>query len=468
MTAIHSKTTTTVPGPRPYPLVGEMGNMLAFLRNPSQNLQNVYQKYGALAQIGPLVAGFGPHYNREFLSQPDLYHASTFLKMAENDPEVLIGQGILLMNGEEHRQRRKLMMPAFHRRAIQGYTADMISLTEQWLNTLQPGQTIDISTAMKQLSMNIAVKTLLGFPPEQGEEVRQAIDHFLDLLTNPVYAVSIPLARYVKRHPLRQGGITVSRLLLELVHQKRQNQAEQLDALGLLMAAVDEETGERLNDRELVAEAMVLFAAGHETTATTLTWALFFLSQHPAVAQKLLAELQPLNGQAPTLEQLHGGLPTLTQVIDETLRLMPPVMWRTRRLQADHELDGYSFPAGTQFLLSPYITHRLPELYPDPHQFKPERWEKFKPSIYEFLPFGAGPKMCIGYTFAMMELKAILAVLLPRWRFSLRPGTAVNIGGTAIFRVRGEMPMTAVPQDGQYQAVSLQGNVQQFVQLPQG
>jgi cytochrome P450 len=252
--------------------------------------------------------------------------------------------------------------------------------------------------------------------------------------------------------------------ILVLIEQKRANPNAHHDVLSMLVAARDED-GTAMTDAELIGQTSVLFVAGHETSSNALTWTLFLLSQHPRILADLVDELAGvLHGDAPTVEQL-GQLPLLERVVKESLRLLPPAPFQMRHSSAPFQLGPYEAPAYATVTISSYITHRLPEIYADPLRFRPARWETLEPTVYEYMPFGAGPHMCIGSTFALMEIKIVLAMLLQRFRPQLAPGARVDRRVAITMSPRHGMPMTVLSPDDAARPVAPRGNIHEMVRL---
>jgi cytochrome P450 len=250
--------------------------------------------------------------------------------------------------------------------------------------------------------------------------------------------------------------------LYAAIARKRQNSLDTGDALSILLDAQDED-GSTLTDTELLGHLTTLFTAGHETTASALTWTLFLLSQHPKVMADLMDELNgKLHGDAPTLEQLRD-LPVLDHVINESLRMFPPGTWMLRTTTAPSELGPFEVPKGAHVVYSPAVTHRRPDIYPEPDRFLPERWETTNPSPYEFLPFGNGPRRCIGATYAMMELRVVLPMILQRFRPTVPPGARVDRAGNILSFPKGGLPVVLNPQDGHYTTANVRGNIHDLV-----
>ncbi|MCE7989827.1 MAG: cytochrome P450, partial [Caldilinea sp. CFX5] len=219
-------------------------------------------------------------------------------------------------------------------------------------------------------------------------------------------------------------------------------------------------------DEEVIANAVILFLAGHETSANALSWALFLLSQHPEVAQALYAELDThLGGAPPRLDQL-GDLRLLDGVINEALRLFPPLAYIMRTAQEPFVMDGYHVAAKSSVMISHYMTHRLPAIYEEPDRFLPQRWFTLKPSPYEYIPFSAGPRLCIGAQFAMLEMKLTLATILQRFRLAPPVNASIKTSINFLLRVK-QMPMIVHAQDGQFTKTPVRGDVLKLVSLPE-
>jgi len=196
-----------------------------------------------------------------------------------------------------------------------------------------------------------------------------------------------------------------------------------------------------------------------------LYWTIFLLSQHPEKLKIALKELnEKLGGNIPTPEQVED-LPYLEGAIKETMRLFPAGTWTGRLAMQDFELDSHSLPKGTWIVMSPYVTHRIPELFPEPYQFLPERWLSIHPSAYEFMPFSAGPRYCIGASLGMMQLKIALAIILQRYTLTLKPGTVVDCVGLNAIRPKNGLPMFVNSNNHPHTKIPFKGNVHRIVEF---
>jgi cytochrome P450 len=302
---------------------------------------------------------------------------------------------------------------------------------EQIQQTWTDGTTIDVNQQMTNLTMSIIGKALFDADvftetDELGVAMTVAteyVSHSLSTLLPPPY--SWPTPRNRRTHKAAQ---VLRNRIQRFIDQRRNNSSERNDFLSILLQARDED-GKPMGDEQVMAECLTLFGAGHETTATALSWTWYLLCQHPESYQKVQQEVDSvLRGRTPTYADL-ARLPYCLQVFKEALRLYPPAYAFSRRALRDIEIDGYRVPRGRIVLLAPYTLHRREEYFPEPEKFDPDRFmperEKQLPR-YAFLPFGAGPRICIGLYFAMMEGHLLLATIAQRVSFSLVPGQTIE------------------------------------------
>jgi cytochrome P450 len=480
-----------IPGPDPLPIVGPIGNLAVWGMNPLRRLSEMFQKYGQIITLsrgggtrlmtpwkncpGTLFA-YGPELNREVLTQTEIYYKSALSGRAypvgnvspRQEPLLRWGTGLFSVNGEEHRQHRRLLMPAFHKKRIEAYRDDMVAIAQETLDSWKAGEQRDIHHDMMQLTLRVATKTLFG--DDLAADASRVLDVFHEmfrLVTEPSAIIlqrDIPGIPY---HRLLDLAGQFDQDMREIVQRKRANGANGGDVLSMLVQTRDED-GTMLTEDELMGHVGVIFAAGHETSSNALTWTLFLLSQHLQITEALVQELRSvLNGAAPTVEHLNE-LPMLERVIKESMRMLPPVPFNHRIVAVDTKLGGYHIPAGTELLMSIYHTHHMAELFPEPERFNPDRWLTIDPSPFEYNPFSAGPRMCIGATFAMMEIKIVLAMLLQRYGLDLVSGTRVepNIGIT--MRPKHGMPMQVHARNETYspQVGKATGTIRELVTLP--
>ena len=341
-----------------------------------------------------------------------------------------IGDGIFSSEGDFHRHQRKLMAPSFQPRHIASYAESMAHYGEHIQQTWTDGTTIDVNWQTTNLTMSIIGKALFDADvfteaDELGAAMTVAtayVAHASSTLLSPPYRWPTPRNRRTRK------AVQVLRNRIgRFIDERRTNPGERHDFLSILLQARDEE-GVPMSDAQVMTECLTLFGAGHETTATALCWTWYLLCQHPESYQQVQQEVdRVLKGCTPTYTDLER-LPYCLQVFKEALRLYPPVYVSSRQALRAVEIDGYCVPKGRVVLLAPYTLHRREDFFPEPERFDPERFapqrEKQLPR-YAYLPFGAGPRVCIGLSFAMMEGHLLLATLAQRVSFTLVPGQTI-------------------------------------------
>jgi cytochrome P450 len=485
-------TTWTVPGPRPDRVFGRTGNIVRMFADPIGYCDRLFREHGRIAALTagggtnvysplPACAGtvfaFGPDVVHDVTSQHDVFAkhplTGTFYRRATAGGRTAALRhytvGLFGVNGDEHRRHRRLLMPAFHRKRVESYRDTMIALTDEALGALRPGESVDMADVMRVLTLRIATTTLFGQDVgPQGERLGHMLQDSLRLLTAPLTQL-LPLE--APGLPYRRFLDLASRFddeMRALIARKYAAGATSNDVLSMMIQARDEESGTALTDDELIGHTGVIFAAGHETSANALTWTLLLLSQHPHVMNDLLDELAgELHGDAPTIEQLPR-LPLLEAVVKESLRVLSPVPFNGRVTASATALAGHELPPNTEVMVSLYHTHRMPDLYAEPDRFDPRRWESISPTIFEYNPFSAGPRMCIGATFAMMEIRLVLALLLQRFRFQLERHARIDRAGLITLGPRRGLPGVVHRQDRRCGAGvgGVRGNVREMVRLP--
>ncbi len=250
----------------------------------------------------------------------------------------------------------------------------------------------------------------------------------------------------------------------EMIDYRRTTPTDQPDVLDRLVQARDAD-GSSMTEGDLIGQMTILFGASYETTATSLTWTLFLLAQHPEVALQVIDELDSvLGGDLPSYRMLPR-LTYLEAVVKESMRVMTPVPYIARHATASTNLGGVELTMGDRVICSPYVTHRLPDLYPDPLRFKPERWDGLEPDQYEYLPFGGGVRFCIGANYAMTVMKMTVAMILQRFRFTVVPDARIDQTVRVTMWPKHGLPMTFHEQDRRFEAVRVRGNVHEMVEL---
>jgi cytochrome P450 len=413
---------------------------------------SVHQKYGDAVyfRMGPFRAYlfFHPDHLREIL----VTHWKKLPKLRRQVKvlEQWDGQGLLLSAGELWQRQHRLVQPAFAPRRFANYAKVMVAHTkrrlEQW-SRLPAGSEIPIDPEMNILTLEIISETLFGADVRsKSQALNQAVQDLSEISVDEMKRFFIPPKFLPTAHNKKK--FRAIRMLEEtidgFIRARRASGADMGDLLSMLLLATDEESGQaRMTDKQARDEAMVLFLAGHDTSASALTWTWYLLAQHPQVEQRLVAEIQSvLEDRDPTAEDIPK-LKYLKQVIQESMRIYPPAIGNFARQNAEEiEIGGYSLPKNSFLWTFSYVTHRDPRWFPDPERFDPDRFsperEKTIPQ-FAYFPFGGGPRICIGMHFAMMEIAIILAMTLRRYRLQLIEGQQVR--PTVLLALRPAIPI---------------------------
>jgi len=447
MTAIETRLTMMPPGPKSrLPAL----NIFKMRNNPLKFLQNLTQEYGDVVQVkvGPanIIVINHPDYIKDLL----VTNHKNFVKgRGLQYAKRMLGEGLLTSEGEFHLRQRRLAQPAFHRQRIANYANIMVEYSQRTGEHWQDNQTLDISQEMMRLTLGIVGKTLFDADVEkEAEEIGEALTTSMELFdrfTLPFSALldRIPFSPSVKR--FEQAKARLDATIYRLIAEHRTN-GDRGDLLSMLILAQDTEgDGGRMSDLQLRDEAMTIFLAGHETTANALTWTWYLLSQNPEVEKKLQAEVDSvLEGRSATAED-WPKLRYTEMVVAEAMRMYPPAWIMGRRALNDFQIGDYFVPANSIVLASQYIMHHDSRYYPDPDRFDPERWtaeaRESRPK-FAYFPFGAGPRICIGESFAWMEGVLLLATLAQKWQMRLVPGHPVAMQPLVTLRTKHGMQMT--------------------------
>ncbi|OWK35133.1 cytochrome P450 [Fimbriiglobus ruber] len=420
------------------------GNLHQFLPRRLDFFLDVAREYGDLATIR-----FGPR--RIFLaSHPDLIEqvlvtdAKHYIKhFGAQLYRPVLGNGLVLSEGDFWLRQRKLSQPAFLKSRVLTYAPLMGDLADRMLANWRPGEKVDVHYEFSSLTSAIALKTLFDLDdPGDREEFTNTLRESFDLMSYRIgnllkFPLWIPTPHNLR---LKRKVAHLYRVVDGFIAHGRARKEPGNDLLSRLIAARDED-GKPMTDRQLRDEAMTLYLAGHETTALTLSWSWHLLARHPKVEEKLVDEWKTvLNGRTPTVEDLTR-LPYTDAVVTEAMRVYPPVYLIGRQATKDLELGGYRVPKGLTVFMAQWVSHRDPRYFPDPEEFRPERWLDGLASRlprYAYYPFGGGPRVCIGNTFALMEAVIILAAVGQRFRFTLESHAPPEF----------EPQITLLPKDG--------------------
>ena len=440
--------TTRPPGPKNPPIIG---NLYAFRSDPLGFLNNAARKYGDLVYFKVarqhMYLVNHPDYVREVL----VNNQSNFIKSrALQRAKVLLGEGLLTSEGQQHLRQRRLVQPAFHRERLVGYASAMSEGAVRWRDRWQAGSTLDISTEMPHLTLSIVAKTLFSADVEsEASEIGAAMTTVLEMFR----LLLMPFAEYLEKLPLphvrrfEKARARLDATIYGLIRERRKSGVDTGDLLSMLLFAQDEESG--MTDEQARDEALTLFLAGHETTANALTWTWYLLSQHPEIERRLHDEIDAVLGdRAPEFADVPQ-LRYAEMILAEALRLYPPAWAIGRKAKGAFEVGGVEVPAESICILCPYLVHRDPRWFPEPEKFDPERWtpeaRDARPK-FSYFPFGGGARVCIGERFAWMEGVIVMAAIAQKWRLRLQPGQRVEPLPLITLRVKNGLRMIPEPR----------------------
>ena len=369
-----------------------------------------------------------------------------------NNLRPFLGDGLLISEGDFWKRQRRLAQPAFHLRRLKALAAAMAECAAELAARWRHGEIVDVMQAMNAVTMEIVAKTLFGADVSADiAEVGEAMAVLQEETGRVSIAAFFDLPEFVTRPRgarFRDAVATLDRVVGRIVAARRASGETRDDLLSMLLEARDEDSGDGMTDRQLRDELVTLFLAGHETTAIALTWTFHLLSQNPRAEAILQGEVDAALGDlaAPGFDDLER-IPYARMVAEEAMRLYPPAYVFSRRAAAEDRLGPYRMPAGAHIVISPYALHRRPDYWPEPEQFWPERFapgaRTDRPKL-AYLPFGGGPRVCIGNAFAMMEHAIVLAAVVRRWRLESIPGREVRTEPRITLRPRGGLQMRAL------------------------
>ncbi|MBZ0284544.1 MAG: cytochrome P450 [Anaerolineae bacterium] len=381
----------------------------------------VHLQFGAAAHVYFLA--HPDHFHTVLVEKADQFHKSPSYKDEKRGLARILGNGLVTSDGDYWRRQRKLIQPAFHARRIEAYAEEMIRLTRHLLQSWQDGKTVDVNDRMMWLTLAIVAKTILDTDiTADTEKIAEAVTVFQRLAFGvDIFPLWMPTPSHLKQRRVEKA---MNDVVAALITQRRKVAEDRGDLLSMLLNSVDED-GQGMTDKQIRDEIVTLFLAGHETTANALSWTWYLLAQHPEVEQKLHDELDSvLHGKPPTLADLKH-LPYTEQVLQESMRLYPPVWNMSRQALADVEIGGYIIPKGSEVNLNTYAMHHDSRWWENPERFIPERFHpdrQINMPKMAYLPFSAGPRVCIGNSFAMMEARLILAAVASQYRLRMADG----------------------------------------------
>ena len=435
------------------PIGHPLGNLIRFRRDPLRFFTRSAREFGDAVpyRMGPrrLTLINHPEYIKDLLVTSNRkFIKSLVLQRAKS----VLGEGLLTSEGEFHLRQRRLAQPAFHRQRIAAYGETMAAYSSRAADSWRAGQPLDIHAEMMRLTLAIAGKTL--FDADVGsdaKEVGAAMQTFMDNFG----LIFLPFSQYLERLPVPPFNNTakararLDAVIYRIIAERRASGHDHGDLLSMLLHAQDlEGDGGRMTDEQVRDESLTLLLAGHETTANALTYTWMLLAQNPEAERRLHAELDALGGRLPTVEDLPN-LRFTEMVLAESMRLFPPAWALGREALEDHQFGDVHIPKGSIILCSQWVMHRDPRFYSDPERFDPERWlpeAKSARPKFSYFPFGAGPRQCIGESFAWMEGVLVLAAIAQRWKLRLDPGFALKLQPAITMRPKNPVAMTVQPR----------------------
>ncbi len=421
-------------------------DMLGLYHNTAPQYGDIVRLH--FAGVDTFMLSHPDHFKQVLQDNNRNYKRNTFFNSIVKQ---FVGLSLFTADGDDWLSRRRLMQPAFHRQRLNTFGEIMADssakLIERW-DQAPAGQRLEVDQEMMALTLQVAGRAL--FSRDLLGESRELGEAFSDLSGFMNYRMQTPISPpvFVPTRPHRQfkrAMRTVDRYIFDMIGQRRQGGQPGDDLLALLMEARDADTGQGMTHKQLRNEVATMMFAGHETTSVTLTWAFYLLSQNPAAEAQMQAELdQVLAGRAPTLNDLPN-LPYTRAVIEETLRIYPPAFGVNRQSIAEDTFGDYRVPANASITLMFYNAHHDPRFWTEPDQFDPGRFSPERSANrppFAYLPFGAGPRLCIGNQFALTEAQLVLASIAQRYQLRLTPGHPVRPNVSFLLRTSAGLPMT--------------------------
>ena len=417
--------------------------------DPLPLLLSNYEEHGPIFSMRLLhtrvVFMLGPEANHFVtVAHPENFH---WRESSCGDLIPRLGDGLLTIDDDYHDRARAIMMPAFHREQVTAMIDSMAAEAEGAIATLRPNEVFDLYDWMRNLAMRIAMRALLGLDPDGAGKGAAAAEHFERALG--FYGIDYPL-RLLRGPGSPWRKLVSSRKVLddivfaEITRRRAAPDPDSRDILSLLLGARGE-AGEAFTDREVRDQVMTLMFAGHDTSTSTLTFMMHELARHPDVVSRLCEEQdRVLAGAAPTVDQLEKEMPYLDMVLDEVLRLYPPAWIGPRRAVRDFEFGGYTVPRDAYVNYCSWASHRIPEVFPEPEAFIPERFTRERKAALPrgaYVPFGGGQRICIGKRFGQTEVKLVATMLLQRLRLDALPGRTMTVRQMPTLSPKGGLRM---------------------------
>jgi cytochrome P450 len=436
-----------------------LGSLPGFRRDMMRTMIDAWREQGDVVRLR--LAQYRAH----LISHPehikyvlqDNYLNYTKLQRVDDKFTQVAGNGLVSSRGDFWLRQRRMTQPIFHRQRISSFAKVMTDTTagmlQRWEGPARDGQALDMRVEMVRLSLAVLSQALFsadwgGVADDVGAAVTVAFDYVqrrMNALVDVPEWVPIPSNRRFIR-----ARATVDEIVYRFIAERRAGGPGGEDLVSLLLSVRDDETGAGMTDQQLHDEITTMIFAGHETVSTALTWVWYLLSKHPAAARRVREEVQDaLAGRVPTVDDLPK-LPFTQMVVDESMRLYPPIWMLSRVPIKDDEIGGFRIPAGDMVFICPYMAHRHPDFWVNPEGFDPERFSAERAQgrhRYAFFPFGGGPRICIGDAFALLEMRLVVAMVAQRYRLDLVPGHPVVPQATISLRAKHGVLMRVRPWD---------------------
>ncbi|MEA5532793.1 cytochrome P450 [Crocosphaera sp. XPORK-15E] len=410
--------------------------LIEWIGEPVKYLETNAKQYGDMFSVN--MTGFPPFV---ILSHPQAVREVFTADMKQFDAgrtnnilgAIFGDRSVIMLDGDRHKRERKLLMPPFHGERLQTYAQSICEITQNITQKWQKAQEFIMRQTMQEVTSEVILQVVFGIKEgERYQQLQPLVSEMLDNIASP-FEASFMFFKFLQKpwipgspwNKMKQGNKQIYELLQAEIDERRNHQELiREDILSLMMLAKDE-AGEPMSDQELKDELITLLIAGHETTATALAWAFYWVHHVPEVKQKLLAELESC-GENPN-PMTVAKLPYLTAVCQETLRIYPVGLLTFGRItNSPVTIMGHTFDKEVMLAPCIYLTHQREDIYPNPKEFKPERFLERQYSPYEFYPFGGGNRLCIGYALALLEMKLVLGTILSNYQLSLAKDQVVK------------------------------------------
>ena len=423
---------------------------------------------GCMARLhrdyGPLISfskgaqktffAFAPESNRLIFQNPDTFHAVGFYTGPKNSAQRRLGNGLFNLNGARHKEHRRLILPKFQKGALDAYRQSLDDATGQMLDGWQYEREYDLLDEIKKLSLGITIRLLFGLDNRRlAASIDVLFEQWLRLNHHVAYQAVLPASPPEDSYELMLANARDMEELIGTLVRERQQAPPGRDILTLLLHARD---AGGLTDVDVVGEATHLFNAAYHTTSYAMTWTLFLLAQHPSVMARLDDELRTDPAASPLLDRC----------IKESMRILPPVVYFARVNTEPFAFGPHRVPRGTLVVGSQYVTHHLPSLYPEPERFLPDRWLTANPGPFGYIPYGGGPRMCVGAPFAQGVFQTCLPRILRSFRLAVVPGARIDRKCSLTLGPTPGIPVTVHRPDGQFSSSPVVGNIHEMVTLP--